>query len=163
MRALNVVLGTTLLLLLMPAAPAAAQSDLAACVGSWEISFSNGVRLVTGNSDFTTGGLTGTINCVGTVDGSPVTGPGTFGKEGAVEGSCLAAKGAGTIQMQIPTADGIKTIEFPFQMDTSLGVGFKSGGPLVGPLTFLFIPTQGDCLMSPVTEIAVTGEFLLST
>lgn len=164
MKPIKLVLATTVLLLLMPVAPAAAQStSLATCVGSWDVSFSNGVGLVPQTSDFSTGGLTGTINCVGAVDGSPVTGPGEFGKAGTIEGSCLLAEGGGTIEMEIPTADGVKRLEFDFTMITGPGIGFKSGGPLLGPLTFLFIPTQGDCVMSPVTQIAVTGEFVLST
>jgi hypothetical protein len=164
MKMLKFGLATLVLLVLMPASPANADTgSLASCSGSWNVSFSRGVGLIPGESSFTTNGPTGTINCLGTVEGYPTTGPCTFAKQGRFEGSVLAGKGDGTISVHCPTTEGPKNVNFAFTMVTGPGLGFKFGESLFGPLTFVFHPTEGDGVTSPVTKISVVGAFLLKT
>jgi hypothetical protein len=164
MKLLKLGLATLVLLVLAPASPAAADTgSLASCSGTWNVSFSRGVGLTPGESSFTTNGPTGTVNCLGTVEGSPTTGPCTFAKEGRVEGSILGAKGDGRISVHCPTTGGPENVNFAFTMVTGPGLGFKFGESLFGPLTFVFHPTEGDGVTSPVTRISVVGAFLLKT
>src|SRR5437762_9356614 len=58
----------------------------------------------------TSHGLTGTATCTGTVDGQPVTGPGSFALSVQSFGNCTQADGSATFVLKIPTAGGIKTI-----------------------------------------------------
>lgn len=149
---------------LVPAAPASAASDSrATCIGSWDVYFSRGVAAVPGSSEFGTRGPTGTVECLGNVEGEAVTGTGTFAKEGRFEGTCLSGTGAGNIQVTLPTTGGPKHVEIPFTMTTGPGIGFKYSDYFAGPLTFVFVPVEGDCLLSPVTRIAVFGTFTLQT
>jgi hypothetical protein len=54
-----------------------------------------------------TGEETGTIMCVGTINGHRVTGPGTFGHKGRTwDGDCFGNQGAGTFSYTIPTTEG---------------------------------------------------------
>ena len=148
------VLGVLLSLVLM-AAPASAASSLATCTGSWNVSLSPGALLTT-SRDITFGTpVTGTINCLGSVNGSPVTGQGTVTKTGQLTGSCVAATGSGTFAFSIPTAGGQKNLTVPFTMITGFGYGVKFSSSFVGPLAFAFVPVQGNCITSPLTEIHV--------
>jgi hypothetical protein len=164
MRWVRIALVVVALAALAPAPAAwAGSSSLASCAGTWKVSFRPGVELTADSSAFTTNGRTGTVLCVGTVDGALVTGPGTFGKHGVFVGSCLAGEGSGKISVAIPTTAGVKHVEFPFTMVTGPGLGFKFGDSLFGPLTFLFTPSKGTCVLTPVTEITVAGQFSLRT
>jgi hypothetical protein len=164
MRRIAVCLAALAALTLVTAPGAqAASTGLALCSGTWKVSFSPGVGLAPGSSDFTTKGPTGMVLCVGTVDGHAVTGAGSFAKEGVVEGSCVEGEGSGMITVKVPTTDGLKVVEFPFTMATGPGLGFKFGESLFGPLTFAFVPSRGSCVLTPVTEIIVVGEFALRT
>ena len=164
MKWIRLCLASLVVCALMPASGASAETrSLASCSGTWKVSFSPGVGTTSRQSSFTTNGHTGTIICVGTVKGHLVTGPGTFGKEGVVEGSCLAGTGSGTMSVRVPTTGGVKQVEFSFTMVTGPGLGFKFGNALFGPLTFLFVPSAGDCIITPVTEITVLGQFALRT
>lgn len=164
MKLLKFGLTTMALLVLAPASPANADiGSLASCSGTWNVSLSPGVGLIPRESSFTTNGPTGTINCLGAIEHSPTTGPCRFAKEGRVEGSVLAGKGDGTISVHCPTTEGPKNVTFAFTMVTGPGLGFKSGESLFGPLTFVFLPTQGNGVTSPVTKISVVGAFLLKT
>src|SRR2546430_5804772 len=58
----------------------------------------------------TSHGLTGTADCTGTVDGQPVTGPGSFALNFQSLGNCTQADGTATFVLQIPTTGGTKTI-----------------------------------------------------
>jgi len=59
---------------------------------------------------FTSHGLTGTADCTGTIDGQPVTGPGSFGVIDVALANCVQATGSGTFVLKIPTAGGARTV-----------------------------------------------------
>ena len=152
-------------LLLVGASPPAlsAQASVASCSGTWNVSFSSpGVGLTARQVTFVS--HNGTVNCVGAVAGSLVTGPGTFTEEGVLDGTCLAGTGSAVFSIAVPTLAGPAAVRnVPFRMSTALGFGFKYSDSFIGPLTFIYVPTQGNCLTVGVTEIAVVAQFLLTT
>ncbi|MGH2688537.1 MAG: hypothetical protein ACRDKW_06995, partial [Actinomycetota bacterium] len=66
---------------------------MASCIGSWPVSLTPGLTATPQQSDFTSHGESGNITCSGTVKGHAVTGPGTFGLEGVLQGTCLMGSG----------------------------------------------------------------------
>ena len=148
------VLGVLFSLVLM-AAPASAANSLATCTGSWNVSLSPGGLLTTSQDITFRTPSPGTITCLGSVNGYVVTGPGTVTKTGQLTGSCVGATGAGTFLFSIPTAGGQQNLTVPFTMITGFGYGVKFSSSFVGPLAFVFVPVQGDCILSPLTEIHV--------
>lgn len=164
MKGIRWLLAALVLAALVPAAPAWAVSDsLAYCVGTWDVRFSRGVGTAPGSAEFSTRGPTGTVECSGEVEGEAITGTGTFAKAGLFEGTCLSGTGAGRIQITVPTTGGPKHLDITFTMTTGPGIGFKYSDSFAGPLTFVFVPVEGNCVLSPVTRIAVFGTFTLQT
>jgi len=94
------------------------------------------------------GGLTGTATCTGTVDGQPVTGPGSFLDNTHLIGNCTQATGHGNFVLKIPTADGTKTVAGRFDFT------FPAAPPLTGDLTGTptVIAADGDCFTTPITH-----------
>jgi hypothetical protein len=74
----------------------------------------------------TSHGLTGTATCTGTVNGKPVTGPGSFAVNTEVVGNCTQANGSSTFVLRIPTTGGTKTVAI--------------------------IAAVGDCVTTPITQ-----------
>lgn len=142
------------------AAPSATGSQ-ASCVAYWVDSVSPGASLVPGSSTFSSNGQTGTIHCAGAVMGHAVTGPGTIGEEGRAHGTCAGGTGAGTFWMTIPTTAGPVNISFPVEFTTTGTAGLRPAGPMPGG--FFFAPLKGDCVTTPVTQIAVVMYGTLST
>ena len=162
MKLIKLILATMAVLLVVPpSAASAATGSVVTCVGGWNVEFEPPVRLTPGESRFMA--PPGSLTCVGTVDGSPATGPGTFRKRGTFEGSCIAGKASGRLIVDILTSDGWKSVKSDFFMVTGPGLAFKFGESLLGPLTMVFLPIEGDCVLTPVSRIAVVGEFSLRT
>jgi hypothetical protein len=89
------------------------------------------------------------FDCHGTVNGQPVTGPGTIVESGPLEGTCSLGSGSGVQTITIPTAKG--TVHLEISMTFSwVGAGGVFSGPGVKG-AFEFMPTQGDCINAPVT------------
>lgn len=151
------------LLVMTGAPPAHAAESTAICSGTWQMSFSPGVSATPTKSAFTTNGETGTINCVGSLKGLQITGPGTFGQEGIFEGTCLQGTASSVITVTIPTSAGPEKLSFVDNMLTGPGFGFKFSDSLVGPMGFLFYPIVGNCVTAPVTQIAVVGQGVLKS
>jgi hypothetical protein len=94
--------------------PAHAQGESnASCTMAWRTYFSPGFTMTKGTGIYgtgvgITGAETGSIMCVGTINGHRVTGPGTFGHKGRTwDGDCVAGnQGAGTFSYTIPTSGG---------------------------------------------------------
>lgn len=141
--------------------PATAATGTASCLGAWNVDFVPGVSMTPQSAHYST--QDATIECLGTVQGSPVTGPGTLSQTGSAYGTVLGGSGSGTITVTIPTSSGSKTITFSDTLTYGPGIGFKSSNALVGPFTFVFVPTKGDGILTPVTQIAVAGEFTLQS
>jgi hypothetical protein len=129
----------------------------------WHVSFSPGVGLTSQKTTATTHGETGTINCVGAINGHDVTGPGTLGLEGVIRGTCLGGTGSATLSLTVATSAGSEKVSFPATITWGPGVGFKFSDSLVGPLTFAFYPTVGDCVTTAATEAVQVGEFVLKS
>jgi hypothetical protein len=133
-----------------PAAPAASQ---AVCVAQWVDTLNPGISLTQSTVTFTSNGPTGTITCVGSVRGHAVTGPGTFGEQGTISGTCASGSGEAIFVMTIPTEGGPATLVVPAVFTTVGTVGLRPTGTFPGG--FVAVPTQGDCVTTPVTQIAV--------
>lgn len=141
-------------------APARASSR-AACVASWRDTVSPGITLTPAVGAFTSHGETGTITCVGSVKGHRVTRPGTFGEQGVVRGNCAFGSGSALFSMTIPTSAGAARLQIPAVFTYAGGVGLRPTG--IFPGGFVFYPVRGDCITSPVTEIAVVLHGTLTT
>lgn len=151
-----VVLTATLAL---PAAAAA--ESRAVCVANWRDTVSPGISLSPAVGAFTSHGETGAITCVGSVNGHRVTGPGTFGEQGVARGSCALGSGSALFSMTIPTTAGPARLQIPAVFTYVGGVGLRPTG--IFPGGFVFAPVRGDCITSPVTEIAVVLHGTLTT
>jgi hypothetical protein len=147
------------------ASPVGAESNrLAACeVTGVGITLVPGFSSVYGKGTFTTHGPSGTLECRGFIQGREVTGPGTFAEEGVYEGDCSGGTAASTISVVLQTADGPVTASFPVKINIKPGWGWKTSDALIGPLTYQYYPTRGDCLTTPVTEVVATGQGLVKS
>ncbi|HEV3365664.1 MAG TPA: hypothetical protein VG795_16290, partial [Acidimicrobiia bacterium] len=140
------------------AAPAyGAQDTSASCTFIFPNRLSPGFTLTSSTGTYGSGGETGTITCLGSLDGHRVTGPGTFGFEGVYTGDCFGNVGSGTYFFTIPTDVGSKHFTGSY---TERRTGFNGpiqasqpGGRFQG--VFLALPQKGDCLTSPVTEVVI--------
>jgi hypothetical protein len=165
MKALHAVLAAVIMLVLVPGSPAgAASGSTASCVMKSLLSFSPGI---TGTSPrkvaSSTHGETGMITCVGKVNGHDATGAGTIGFDGLWDLSCLGGKGTETVSLTIPTAAGPQKFTFSVNETVVPPAGYKTGGPFVGPVPFVFYPTKGDCVTSPITELGFAASAALKT
>jgi hypothetical protein len=140
-----------------PSLPAASAQSTAICLGEHTVSFSPGITTASGKTSYTTQG--GTIWCVGEIHGRQVTGPGTFGQEGVLDGNCLYGSGSGTVFITIPASGGSAKLTIPHKIMFVPGVGTKSADQLSA--MFEFFPTEGNCVAAPITEIAVVQQTVL--
>jgi hypothetical protein len=147
--------------LLAGPAPAQAAPSTAICLGTWRVSFAPGLGLTVRGVDYKTDD--GTIHCTGAVNGSPVSGAGTLAQRGHIDGTVLSGTGLGSTTLDIPTLGGRKFVSFDDTFSYGPGIGFKFSASISGPFTFMFLPVSGDGLMTPVTEIAVVGQFTLKS
>jgi hypothetical protein len=159
-HALLLITSTVALLLALPAAPAAAgpaaaprtapSADLD-CTITVTTELHPGVTLELQHVAVTSNGLTGTADCTGTVDGQPVTGPGTFGN--TLEGVTTCTEGSltGTFVLQIPTAAGEQTITGQFAETVVAPFAATFTGDLTGTVVSAVV-LEGDCVTTPLTR-----------
>ncbi|HUR48140.1 MAG TPA: hypothetical protein VMY88_01225 [Acidimicrobiales bacterium] len=141
----------------VPATAHAAATSTAACVFEFVMPVAPGVSMTPADFTYTTGGETGMIICVGTVRGHPVTGPGTVGEQGTGNGSCSGGTVTGAYTMTIPTDAGQQRLRVPYTKLNFVGpLGARPTPELAGGFTF--VPTRGDCVTTPITEV-VLAEF----
>jgi hypothetical protein len=161
-RLLLLCLGTLALVLpSLHVRPAAAAGSSAMCFHQWNDTVDPGTTTTPQRQSFSSHGETGTIQCSGTVRGQQVTGPGTFGEEGVIEGSCSGGQGQALFSITLPTSGGPVHLRFPVSFSFAPGVGQTSGD--VFPGAFQVRPVKGDCVTTPVTEIAVSRLGLLQS
>ena len=141
------------------------------CTFSFDVIITPGLSMEGTSGTHSSGGETGVMECHGPINGSDPTGAGTIGDEGAYgtedPDTCASGgEGTGTDTITIPTVDGTQRIisEFTFtygELSTKGGVvhGQFTGTRFTG--TFEFTPVEGDCVTSPVTRAAVTGEGII--
>jgi hypothetical protein len=141
----------------------AAGGGSAICVMMSHLSFSPGITSTSQRVASSTHGETGAITCTGTVNGHQVTGGGTIGFEGFFDISCVGGTGTETVSMTIPTTAGPEKLSFVVNETVLPGSGYKTGDPLVGMAPFVYYPSQGNCVTSPVTEVFFSGTAVLNS
>ncbi len=136
--------------LLAPAAPATAAAPVVNlnCTITVTTDVHPGVTPQLRHLASTSHGLTGTATCTGTVNGKPVTGPGSFAVNTEVVGNCTQANGSSSFVLKIPTTGGTKTVAGRYT------VHIPSAVPLTGDLTgtVAIIAAVGDCVTTPITQ-----------
>jgi hypothetical protein len=137
----------------------AAAGTSASCFHTWIDSITPGVTATPQRSSFTSGGERWAITCQGMVRGRQVTGPGTFGEEGVLEGSCSSGSGMVNFSFTIPTTGGDQRFHLRFAFTFGPGIGGSSNDPFPG--VFAFSPKTGDCVTAPVTEVNIVRTAVL--
>lgn len=154
-RLLLLCLGVLAPVAMMPGpAPAAAAGSTAICFHQWTDTLTPGATSGPQHAAFSSHGETGVIQCSGTVRGLQITGQGTFGEEGSVEGSCSSGTGQAVFSFTLPTSGGAQHFQVPVTFTFGPGLGQTSSD--VFPGAFAVRPVKGDCVTTPVTEIAVS-------
>jgi hypothetical protein len=172
MKRLSFVFAATLLIPLasqaaLPAAAQAAQSD-AVCTLRATDTITPGLSLTPSAGSVGSGGETGSITCLGAINGRQVTGQGTWGVAHSYgpgplgPATCLQSSGTGTYFYTVPTAGGPLHVVGSLSY-TALGlVGTFAGKADTSSMSgvFQFVPIKGDCITTPVTAIAIMGQFV---
>jgi hypothetical protein len=153
MRRIGCVLLLATMLLPLHPVPVAAAASNASCHHEWTDTISPGVTSTVQRVRFTSNGERWALVCQGTVRGSEVTGPGTFGEEGVLDGSCSTGSGTVNFSFGIPTRVGMQRFHLTFQFSYGGGVGGSSNDAFPG--VFAFSPKTGDCVSAPVTEVDI--------
>lgn len=100
----------------------------------------------------------GTINCVGKIQGQQVTGPGTVWNTGRyTDSTCLLDHAEGRYFFTVPTEEGSLSVNGGFVVDrvgSVLTVRLDQPGAR-GEGFALVLPTKGDCVLGPITEVLV--------
>jgi len=148
---------------LLTAAPAQASGKTsAACASQFTATISPGFSAVPSPGTQTTHGETGTVACVGKINGRRITGPGPIGFDSTyTEGSCAAETASGTVRATIPTAAGdqhlvgalaVQRTALTIRAQVKFG-GFQYTGIGVA------IPKEGTCFLTPLRRalIVLTG------
>jgi len=148
-------------LILLPS-PAHADDEagsVAYCTHRWTDTASPGIGTSPDTSNFTSNGEKWPLVCEGLVRGFPVTGPGTFGESGTIDGACAAGGGEVNFSFTIPTTAGEQKFRLKFTFVYGPGGGTSRTDEFPG--VFAFYPTKGDCLNAPVTEFKVVRTAVL--
>ena len=152
---------------------AAAVEDADAQVGSTatcsldiQLGLRPGLRLMSSSGSIASQ-QPGSLDCTGLIDGSPVTGPGTFEVSGSYGGTCAAGSSGGQAKYAIPTVAGTKAGTVSYTVNWAGIAGFIS---VVDPVygsgngPFTFIPVSGNCVTQPLTVIRwESTQIVLST
>lgn len=131
------------------------------CTVSHPTTFNPPLTLTPGKFSYSTHGPTGTIACIGSLNGNPVTGSGTFTNDGAGNGSCAQGTGGGHFLALIPTAGGTAAVSGQYTFQYTGLLGTLSGSGVAA--TFEFVPTAGDCVTTPVTQVLIVGQFIIAS
>lgn len=142
------------------AAPVKATASVAAlCAATIPLNISPGLRLLQPtagtNQSF---GETGTLSCLGTLDGFPIAGTGTIGFSGNYSGTCTYASGSGTWSFSVPVNDhGVTRVIHHSGTYTAPNVGLAivfdglfQTGRLSG--AGVVVLQQGNCALQPATK-----------
>ena len=135
-------------------APAQA-ADTAACIVSHPLTLSPGLTLTPGQHGFTNNSV-GTVNCLGSLHGHQIVGSGPLTEVGNLTGTCLQGTGSAEIRMRIPTDAGTVVVSEKYTFQYVGIVGTFSGPVFSG--AFEFLPQSGDCLLIPLTQVAVLAQ-----
>ena len=133
----------------------------AVCTERFNVTITPGFGLTPSSGTVSTGGETGSVSCVGKLDGHRITGNGSIGFDEQYTGNCTSDASTGTLRATIPTTAGrqqlvgtftqrrtalVFTVDVRFPSSRYHGIG-------------VVIPTQGTCLLTPLRQAAllVTG------
>jgi len=161
MRRPTLLLAAAALSLLPTSARADDTGSVAHCVHRWTDTASPGIGTTPDTSDFTSNGEKWPLVCEGLVRGFRVTGPGTFGEYGVIDGACAAGAGEVNFSFTIPTTAGEQKFRLKFTFVYGPGGGTSQTDDFPG--VFAFYPTRGDCMNKPVTEFKVVRSAVLFT
>jgi hypothetical protein len=144
----------------------AAPATDAVCTGLMTLQITPGFTMASGAGTVTSGGQTGTLICTGTEYGHRITGPGTLGvvETYTTDAGCLSDTSTGQVTASLPTSAGTIRIvgaltEHRLGLIASIDIAFPaarfSGAAVIAP-------TDGLCLLSPLTEalVSTSGAFL---
>lgn len=147
------------------AAPAPASiATNAVCTARFVATITPGFTMAPSSETLTTNGETGSLICVGSIDGHGVTGPGAMGfVETDTGGTCRGHVGTGTLSITLPTSAGVEHIAGTLGVKrTALIVRAEVRAPElhfsgVGLVAF----RQGNCFLTPLRQVmvTVTGSF----
>ncbi|PZS20838.1 MAG: hypothetical protein DLM57_00350 [Pseudonocardiales bacterium] len=156
------VLLTAVIAPMSTSASAASPALTAVCAAAIPLNLSPGLRLLQSTQGTNRSlGETGTLSCVGNLDGFPVTGPGTIGFAGAYAGTCAAASGAGTWSFSLPVSDrGVTRVIHHSGTYTAPNVGVAivftglfQTGRLAG--AGAVVALHGECVTQPITRASL--------
>jgi hypothetical protein len=148
-----------------------AAENAVTCSFEYSPELSPGLSLKPGAGKVSSDPETGMATCKGTLNGAAITGPGPFGFVGTYgtekPASCQdGGTGTGFVMATIPTDKGDVTIKDPIRFGFGPGSGFPPAmGDWTGERTtgvYLVVPTEGDCVTSPVTTARGTGRFQIT-
>lgn len=159
-RCLSAVLASLVIAAFAVADAQAAPATSATCTGLLTINLTPGFTATPGSGSATSGGQTGTMTCLGTLDGHRITGLGSFGaQETYTTGAgCLTDTSSGQVSATFPTTAGpvsivgallarrlglIESIEIAFPRSHFSGIAVD-------------VPTIGTCLLSPLQQVLVS-------
>lgn len=165
-----VLVASLLSLINAGSALAAGTGGQANCSFGVPLHASPGLGITASSGTFNSGGEVGTMSCTGTIAGYRVTGPGTFGFDGTIEGSCLGHRGSGISGFTIATEAGMLHISGGGFTVEGVGVLGKAQAvpttmqiddqePVPASISFmgsyLLVPVKGNCVTEPVTQAQV--------
>lgn len=142
------------------AAPVKATASVAAlCAATIPLNISPGLRILQPTSGTNQSyGETGTLSCLGTLDGFPIAGTGTIGFSGNYSGTCTYASGTGTWSFSVPVNDhgvirvihhsgtySAPNVGLAIVFDGLFQTGRLSGAGVV-------VLQQGNCALQPANE-----------
>lgn len=144
--------------LLGAASAHAAGTTSAVCTNLFSVTITPGFSMTPTSGTLTTNGETGSIICVGQIDGHPVTGPGTIGiHENYTNVTCPSS----VISVTIPTTAGAKHMDGSLTVQrTLLAVQPEAQFPNAHfSGVSVIVPMQGDCFVTPLRKslLSVTG------
>jgi len=108
------------------AAPAHA-ADTAVCVVSHPLMLSPGLTLAPAQHGYTNHSI-GSINCLGSLNGHQIVGPGSITEDGNLFGNCVQGTGSGTVRLSIPIAGGINFLSLKSTPSSTLALWGPSPG-----------------------------------
>ncbi len=137
------------------------------CTTVLDVAFEPGLSVTPSKGTFKTV-KPGAVECVGMLQGQQVSGPGSlsltgnYGQSSDAGDTCSLVLGTGTYSLRLPTRQG--TVSETGRFAEVLGPTGEGSFSAVSEDrkwggSFDFSPTQGDCLLAPITAAQITLKF----
>ena len=137
------------------AAPAHA-ADTAVCTLSHPLTLSPGLTLARDRHGATNNSI-GSINCLGSLKGHQIVGPGSVTDDASLVGNCVQGTGSGTFVFSIPIAGGTNVLVSEKYTFGYVGIVGTFSAPTFSGV-FEFLPQIGDCVLTPLTQVVVLAQ-----